>query len=49
MPGIIDAYKAKGYKIDGVILHIDREVSQLKSCEIKDLNFETVTTEIEEA
>lgn len=49
VPGIIDAYKAKGFKIDGVILHIDREVPQLKSCEVKDLDFETVTTEIEEA
>lgn len=49
VPGIIDAYKQKGFKIEGVILHIDREVPQLKSCEIKDLNFETVTTEIEEA
>ena len=48
VPGIIDAYKNKGYKVDGVILHIDREVPQLKSCEVKDLNFETVTTEIEE-
>ena len=49
VPGINDAYKAKGYKVDGVILHIDREVPQLKSCEVKDLDFETVTTEIEEA
>ena len=49
VPGIIDAYKAKGYKVDGVILHIDREVPQLKSCKIKDLDFETVSTEIEEA
>lgn len=49
VPGIIDAYKAKGFKIDGVILHIDREVPQLKSCEVKDLDFETVSTEIEEA
>lgn len=49
VPGIIDAYKAKGYKIDGVILHIDREVPQLKSCEVKYFDFETVTTEIEEA
>lgn len=49
VPGIIDAYKAKGFKVDGVILHIDREVPQLKSCEIKDLDFETVSTEIEEA
>ena len=49
VPGIIDAYKSKGYKVDGVILHIDREVPQLKSCEVKDLDFETVTTEFEEA
>ena len=49
VPGIIDAYKAKGYKVDGVILHIDREVPQLKSCEVKDLDFETVSPEIEEA
>lgn len=49
VPGIIDAYKAKGFKIDGVILKIDREVPQLKSCEIKDLDFETISTEIEEA
>ena len=49
VPGIIDAYKAKGYRVDGVILHIDREVPQLKSCKVKDLDFETVTTEIEEA
>ena len=49
VPGIIDAYKAKGFKVDGVILHIDREVPQLKSCEIKDLDFETVSPEIEEA
>lgn len=49
VPGIIDAYKSKGYKIDGVILHIDREVPQLKSCEVKDLDFETISTEIEEA
>lgn len=49
VPGIIDAYKAKGFKIDGVILKIDREVPQLKSCEVKDLDFETVSTEIEEA
>lgn len=49
VPGIIDAYKAKGYKVDGVILHIDREVPQLKSCEVKALDFETVSPEIEEA
>lgn len=49
VPGIIDAYKSKGYKVDGVILHIDREVPQLKSCEVKDLDFETVSPEIEEA
>lgn len=49
IPGIIDAYKSKGYKVDGVILHIDREVPQLKSCEVKDLDFETVSPEIEEA
>lgn len=49
VPGIIDAYKSKGYKVDGVILHIDREVPQLKSCEVKDVDFDTVTTEIEEA
>ena len=49
VPGIIDAYKNKGYKVDGVILHIDREVPQLKSCEVKALDFETVTTEFEEA
>ena len=49
VPGIIDAYKNKGYKVDGVILHIDREVPQLKSCEVKDLDFETVSPEIEEA
>ena len=49
VPGIIDAYKAKGFKVDGVILHIDREVSQLKSCEIKALDFKTVSPEIEEA
>lgn len=49
VPGIIDAYKAKGFKVDGLILHIDREVPQLKSCEVKDLDFETVSPEIEEA
>ena len=49
VPGIIDAYKSKGYKVDGVILHIDREVPQLKACEVKDVDFDTVTTEFEEA